>query len=139
MNEPLPRRTPRARQPEEQPGARIPWRAFAAGADVTGVYGQPSPALIARASRGWRKLGDLHARTDAAGEDGAARLPSWLHEGARVLDPARDREGIVQFIGEWEDPQTRRVIPRAVFLRPEGGGVEWVVADHQALRQADPH
>ncbi|MCX5376696.1 hypothetical protein [Streptomyces sp. NBC_00091] len=63
--------------------------------------------------------------------------PSWLYEGARVLDPAKDREGIIQFIGEWEDPQTRRVIPRAIFLRPEGGGVEWVVADHQALRQTD--
>ncbi|MFF5706154.1 hypothetical protein ACFY7H_27275 [Streptomyces sp. NPDC012794] len=66
-----------------------------------------------------------------------SRPPSWLHEGARVLDPAGDREGIVQFIGEWEDPQTRRVIPGAIFLRPEGGGVEWVVADHRALRQAD--
>ncbi|MET7533496.1 hypothetical protein [Streptomyces goshikiensis] len=65
------------------------------------------------------------------------RFPDWLYAGARVLDPAKDREGVIQFIGEWEDPQTRRVIPEAVFLRPEGGGVEWVVADHQALRQAD--
>ncbi|MFE3861078.1 hypothetical protein ACFXPT_11675 [Streptomyces goshikiensis] len=64
-------------------------------------------------------------------------LPAWLHEGARVLDPAKGCEGVVQFIGEWENPQTRRVIPEAVFLRPEGGGVEWVVDDHQALRQAD--
>ncbi|MFI1060570.1 hypothetical protein ACH4TC_01605 [Streptomyces spororaveus] len=64
-------------------------------------------------------------------------LPDWLYAGARVLDPSKDREGVIQFIGEWEDPQTRRVIPEAVFLRPEGGGVEWVVADHQALRQAD--
>ncbi|MER6249949.1 hypothetical protein ABT224_00915 [Streptomyces sp. NPDC001584] len=64
-------------------------------------------------------------------------VPSWLHEGARVLDPAREAEGIVQFIGEWEDPQTRRVLPEAIFLRPEGGGVEWIVASHQALRQAD--
>ncbi|WP_405451931.1 hypothetical protein [Streptomyces erythrochromogenes] len=67
-----------------------------------------------------------------------SRRPSWLYEGARVLDPAEDREGIVQFIGDWEDPKTRRFIPEAVFLRPEGGGIEWVVADHQALRQADP-
>ncbi|MGW6821197.1 hypothetical protein [Streptomyces sp. NPDC055005] len=66
-----------------------------------------------------------------------SRRPSWLYEGARVLDPAKDREGIIQFIGQWEDPQTRRVIPEAVFLRPEGGGREWVVADHQVLRQAD--
>lgn len=43
----------------------------------------------------------------------------------------------MQFIGEWEGPATRRVIPEAVFIRPEGGGVEWVIADHQALRQAD--
>ncbi|MCX5376695.1 hypothetical protein [Streptomyces sp. NBC_00091] len=72
MNEPLPRRTPLARQLEGQPDARIPWDAFAVEADVTSQYGQPSPALIARARRGWRKLGDLHARTDTAGEDGTA-------------------------------------------------------------------
>ncbi|MEW2417535.1 hypothetical protein AB0953_27985 [Streptomyces sp. NPDC046866] len=66
-----------------------------------------------------------------------SKRPSWLHEGARVLDPREDREGIVQFVGEWVDPQTCRVIPEAIFLRPEGGGREWVVADHQALRQAD--
>ncbi|MCF3181753.1 hypothetical protein IPZ70_17650 [Streptomyces polychromogenes] len=63
--------------------------------------------------------------------------PSWLHEGARIFDPVRDREAVVQFIGEWEDPATRRVIPDAIFLRPEGGGREWIVADHRALRQAD--
>ncbi|MCJ0868084.1 hypothetical protein [Streptomyces sp. AP-93] len=66
-----------------------------------------------------------------------SRLPGWLREGARVLDPAKDREGIVQFIGEYEDPYTRRVTASAVFLRPEGGGKEWIVPDHQALRQAD--
>lgn len=65
-------------------------------------------------------------------------LPAWLHEGGRVFDPANDREAIVQFIGEWEDPATRRVNPCAVFLRPEGGGKERIVPDHQALRQADP-
>ncbi|MFJ3976174.1 hypothetical protein [Streptomyces sp. NPDC090021] len=68
-----------------------------------------------------------------------SRRPSWLHEGARIFDSANDREAVVQFIGEWEDPATRRVIPEAVFLRPEGGGREWVVADHQALRPAAPH
>ncbi|MFJ6760767.1 MULTISPECIES: hypothetical protein [unclassified Streptomyces] len=66
-----------------------------------------------------------------------SRRPTWLYEGVRIFDPSRDREGVVQFIGEWEDPTTLRVIPEAVFLRPEGGGVEWVIADHQALRQAD--
>ncbi|MFE3864973.1 hypothetical protein ACFXPT_31700 [Streptomyces goshikiensis] len=66
-----------------------------------------------------------------------SRLPGWLHEGARVLDP-EDREGVIQFIGEWEDPATRRIIPEAVFLRPEGGDREWIVPDHQALREADP-
>ncbi|GHD83114.1 MULTISPECIES: hypothetical protein [Streptomyces] len=66
-----------------------------------------------------------------------SRLPGWLHEGARVLDP-EDREGVIQFIGEWEDPATRRIIPKAVFLRPEGGGREWIVPDHQTLREADP-
>lgn len=64
-----------------------------------------------------------------------SRLPSWVHEGARVFDPAQDTEGIVQFVGEYEDPATRILIPRAVFLRPEGGGREWVVADHESLRQ----
>ncbi len=63
--------------------------------------------------------------------------PTWLHEGARVYDPAKDREAVIQFVGGWEDPQTRRIIPEAVFLRPPGGGREWVVSDHQALRQAD--
>ncbi|MFD9420852.1 hypothetical protein ACFWC9_40230 [Streptomyces goshikiensis] len=66
-----------------------------------------------------------------------SRRPSWLYEGSRIYDPAKECEGVVQFVGQWEDPATRRVIPEAVFLRPEGGGVEWVVADHQALRQAD--
>lgn len=65
------------------------------------------------------------------------RLPAWLHEGPRALD-AEDREGVIQFIGEWVDPTTRMTIPRAIFLRPEGGGKEWVVSDHQALRKADP-
>lgn len=65
-----------------------------------------------------------------------SRLPSWLHEGARVLDPEKGCEAIVQFIGEWEDPATRRVNPQAVFLRPEGGGIEWVT-EPAAVRPAD--
>ncbi|MFB6518720.1 hypothetical protein [Streptomyces sp. NPDC056401] len=54
-------------------------------------------------------------------------LPAWLHEGARVYDPGRDREAIVQAIADYEDPGTRRFIRNAVFLRPEGGGMEWIV------------
>ncbi|MFE9801572.1 hypothetical protein ACFYP6_22350 [Streptomyces goshikiensis] len=71
MTEPLPRRTPLARQFEDQPDERIPWDAFAVEADITGMYGQLSPALMARAKRGWRNLGSLHARIDRVGEDGA--------------------------------------------------------------------
>ncbi|MEU9030924.1 hypothetical protein AB0D46_26100 [Streptomyces sp. NPDC048383] len=56
------------------------------------------------------------------------QLPDWLPEGARVFDPGRGREAIVQFIGDYEDPATRRCMPTAVYLRPEGGGREWIVA-----------
>ncbi|MFJ4777410.1 hypothetical protein [Streptomyces sp. NPDC088762] len=63
-------------------------------------------------------------------------LPAWIHEGARVVD-GQEREAIVQFIGDYEDPATRRFMPNAVFLRPEGGGREWIVAP-EALREADP-
>lgn len=66
-----------------------------------------------------------------------SRRPAWLFEGARIYDPAKDCEAVVQFVGEWNDPRTHRIVPDAVFLRPEGGGAEWVVTDHQALRQAD--
>ncbi|WP_327255434.1 hypothetical protein [Streptomyces sp. NBC_01244] len=62
-------------------------------------------------------------------------LPAWLREGARVTDAAKDREAIVPFIGSWEDPQTRRIVPCAVFLRPEDGGTEWIVAPG-AVREA---
>lgn len=70
---PLPRR-PLARQLQDQPDERIPWDAFASSADVTAPYGQPSPALVARAKRGWRRLGAVHARVDldaVAPDDGA--------------------------------------------------------------------
>ncbi|MEU9000538.1 hypothetical protein [Streptomyces sp. NPDC048551] len=63
-------------------------------------------------------------------------LPGWLHEGARVYDPNQDRDAIVQFIGDYEDPYTRRFIKNAVFLRPEGGGREWIV-DPEVPRPAD--
>jgi len=62
------------------------------------------------------------------------RLPDWLTEGATAVD-GQGRRGIVQFIGEWEDPATRRVIKCAVFLRPQGGGTEWIVSDHRTLTQ----
>ncbi|MEW2412623.1 hypothetical protein AB0953_02665 [Streptomyces sp. NPDC046866] len=65
-------------------------------------------------------------------------LPDWLNEGARVFDPGRECEAIVQFIGDYEDPYTGRYMPNAVFLRPEGGGAEWIVAP-DALRPADGH
>ncbi|MFD9100281.1 hypothetical protein ACFVZN_04330 [Streptomyces virginiae] len=63
-------------------------------------------------------------------------LPSWLCEGARVYDPGLDTEGIVQFIGDFEDPGTHRFIKNAVFLRPEGDGREWIV-DPEIVRRAD--
>ncbi|MFC9816532.1 hypothetical protein ACFVJM_31235 [Streptomyces virginiae] len=64
------------------------------------------------------------------------QLPDWLTEGAAAVDDGgHGRRGIVQFIGEWEDPATRRVTDCAVFLRPEGGGAEWIVADHRTLTQ----
>lgn len=74
MTKPLPRRTPLARQMADQPSERIPWDAFAVEADVSGTYGQPSPALMARAMRGWRKLEALHSRIGSSGasEDGPA-------------------------------------------------------------------
>ncbi|KIF02957.1 hypothetical protein PL81_26995 [Streptomyces sp. RSD-27] len=59
----LPRRT-QARQPDEQPDPRIPWNAFAIKGDVSAPYGQPSPALIERARRGWKRVGSIHARTN---------------------------------------------------------------------------
>ncbi|WP_331740759.1 hypothetical protein [Streptomyces sp. NBC_01006] len=62
------------------------------------------------------------------------QLPRWLREGAVAVDDG-GRRGVVQFIGEWEDPATRRINPCAIFLRPEGGGVEWIVADHVTLTQ----
>ncbi|MFF5706155.1 hypothetical protein ACFY7H_27280 [Streptomyces sp. NPDC012794] len=72
MNEPLPLPTPDAQQPEDRHTASIPWHAFAAGADVTSLYGQPSPALIARAGRGRRDPGDAYARTEPARGEGTA-------------------------------------------------------------------
>ncbi|MFF4498704.1 hypothetical protein [Streptomyces sp. NPDC001546] len=70
MNQPLPRRTPQAQPPRPEPAQPIPWDAFAAGTDATAPYGQPSPALMERARRGWRRLGSLHERVSPTGEDG---------------------------------------------------------------------
>lgn len=60
------------------------------------------------------------------------QLPRWLREGAVAVEDD-GRRGVVQFIGEWEDPATRRINPCAIFLRPEGGGAEWIVGDHASL------
>lgn len=62
------------------------------------------------------------------------KLPAWLNGGTTAVDEGgHGRRGIVQFIGEWEDPVTRHVIDCAVFLCPEGGGKEWIVADYRTL------
>jgi hypothetical protein len=37
------------------------------------------------------------------------RLPDWPDEGAAVAD-GQGRQGIVQFVGEWENPAIRRVM-----------------------------
>ncbi|MFF4408804.1 hypothetical protein ACFY2W_14795 [Streptomyces sp. NPDC001262] len=66
-----------------------------------------------------------------------AGLPPWLHEGAKVFDPGVEREAIVQFIGEWQDPYTNRRFPNAVFLRPPSGGREWIANNPRVLRKAD--
>ncbi|MGW5342892.1 hypothetical protein [Streptomyces sp. NPDC004050] len=64
----LPHR-PLPRQREDQP-ERLPWDAFAVDSDTAQTYGPPSPALMARAARGWQKLGALHARLGPASENG---------------------------------------------------------------------
>ena len=72
----------------------------------------------------------------AAHRPGPHQLPDWLIEGAAVVDESGyGLRGIVQFIGEWEDPATRRITDCAIFLRPEGGGTEWIVAEHRTLTQ----
>ncbi|MEU9107129.1 hypothetical protein AB0D54_22815 [Streptomyces xanthophaeus] len=65
-------------------------------------------------------------------------LPAWLYEGARVYDPGQDREAVVQAIADYEDHATGQLTKNAVFLRPEGGGREWIV-DPGILRPADWH
>lgn len=63
-------------------------------------------------------------------------LPAWLAEGARIFDPLENKKGVVQFIGEYEDPATRLSYANAVFARPEGGGTEWVVVDPSSLERS---
>lgn len=41
-----------------------------------------------------------------------SRLPDWLYTGARVLDSVKDHEGVIQFIGEWENPKPAASSPR---------------------------
>ncbi|WP_405832474.1 hypothetical protein [Streptomyces sp. NBC_00105] len=74
MPQPLSRRTPLARQLQDQP-ERIPWDAFAVDSGTAQTYGQPSPALMARAERGWRRLGAMHARLELASENNTAEEP----------------------------------------------------------------
>ncbi|MFF4369615.1 hypothetical protein [Streptomyces sp. NPDC001594] len=69
MTKPLPNGTSLDPQAAEQPSERIPWAAYAVSADVSEAYGQPSPALMARAMRGWEKLGALHSRIGSSGSD----------------------------------------------------------------------
>ncbi|MFK0252066.1 hypothetical protein [Streptomyces sp. NPDC090445] len=62
-------------------------------------------------------------------------LPGWVSEGTTVRDPAENKIGVVQFIGEWQDPTTRITITNAVFARPPGGGKEWIVKDPSSLKR----
>lgn len=62
-------------------------------------------------------------------------VPGWVREGARIHDPLEGRTGVVQFIGDFEDPNTRVVTQNEIFARPEGGGVEWVVKDPSSLER----
>ncbi|WP_336321073.1 hypothetical protein [Streptomyces lavendofoliae] len=62
-------------------------------------------------------------------------VPGWVSEGTLIRDPLIGRTGVVQFIGEFEDPKSRAVMHNAVFVRPEGGGVEWVVEDPSGLER----
>ncbi|MGE7386948.1 hypothetical protein ACQKM2_15850 [Streptomyces sp. NPDC004126] len=89
MAEPVPR------QNQEQPSEGIPWAAFAVPANITAAYGQPSPALMARANRGWHKLGVLHGRSagDALGDDfpdgPQERVATGIGLSPALLDRAR--------------------------------------------------
>ncbi|MFJ8232231.1 hypothetical protein ACIQ9E_20040 [Streptomyces sp. NPDC094448] len=60
-------------------------------------------------------------------------VPGWVSGDTRIRDPLNGRTGIVQFIGEFEDPKSRVLMQNAVFVRPEGGGVgtlpAWNAAD----------
>ncbi|MBL1067937.1 hypothetical protein [Streptomyces sp. 7-21] len=62
-----------------------------------------------------------------------APLPGWLHEGATALDPD-GKTGVVQFLGH----MTVGAEPILhAWLRPSGGGTEWVV-EARALKKAEP-
>lgn len=57
--------------------------------------------------------------------------------GALVEDVTTGRTGIVQAAEEWEDPKTRRVA-FTVFVRPQGGGIEWLLSPGRVRRVAKP-
>ncbi|MEU2835288.1 hypothetical protein [Streptomyces lavendulae] len=60
-------------------------------------------------------------------------VPGWVTEGTAITDPIEGRSGVVQFIGEWQDPASRVVMTDAVFARPAAGGKEWIVKDPSSL------
>ncbi|MEV7618254.1 hypothetical protein [Streptomyces sp. NPDC089799] len=62
-------------------------------------------------------------------------LPPWVVEGAAIRDPVEGKTGIVQFVGEWEDPATRLLTENAVFARTVGGGREWIVQNPSGLQR----
>lgn len=62
-------------------------------------------------------------------------VPGWVTEGTAIYDPSEGRRGVVQFVGEWQDPATCVVMANAVFVRPEGGGREWIVKDPSRLER----
>lgn len=77
-------------QPNAEASERPPWDAFAA--DVSATYGQPSPALVARANRGWHNLGARHSRT--TGDLPGVEAPDCLvHWDAPTMQPSMDLLG----------------------------------------------
>ncbi|MGW6979652.1 hypothetical protein ACWGE1_09410 [Streptomyces sp. NPDC054932] len=62
-------------------------------------------------------------------------VPGWISEGTAIHDPHAGRRGVVQFIGEWTNPNTGLVVENAVYARVAGGGPEWVVSDPSSLER----
>ncbi|MFD5422202.1 hypothetical protein ACFWJT_29840 [Streptomyces sp. NPDC127069] len=90
MTKPLPRQTPVGRRLAQQQRTDD-----ASGRAFTGTsYGRPSQALMARATRGWQKLGALHGSGlpghSSIGLPGLPRKPGAVDVGpsANLLDRA---------------------------------------------------